>query len=37
MLHVSEIRKMETAAILTEIDNLKKEMFDLRVKQATGH
>ncbi|MDD3842241.1 MAG: 50S ribosomal protein L29 [Candidatus Izemoplasmatales bacterium] len=36
-MHVSEIRKMETAAILTEIDNLKKEMFDLRVKQATGH
>ncbi|MDD3126320.1 MAG: 50S ribosomal protein L29 [Candidatus Izemoplasmatales bacterium] len=37
MLHVSEIRKMDTAAILTEIENMKKEMFDLRVKQATGH
>lgn len=37
MLHVSEIRKMENAAILTEIENLKKEMFDLRLKQATGH
>ncbi len=37
VLHVSEIRKMDNAAILTEIDNLKKEMFDLRLKQATGH
>jgi large subunit ribosomal protein L29 len=37
MLHVSEIRKMDTAAILTEIETLKKEMFTLRTKQATGH
>jgi len=37
MLHVSEIRKMDTAAILQEIETLKKEMFDLRLKQATGH
>ncbi|HOP56954.1 MAG TPA: 50S ribosomal protein L29 [Bacillota bacterium] len=36
MAHVSQIREMETDAILKEIDNLKKEMFDLRFKQATG-
>jgi len=28
---------MDNAAILNEIENLKKEMFDLRLKQATGH
>ncbi|HRX92350.1 MAG TPA: 50S ribosomal protein L29 [Candidatus Izemoplasmatales bacterium] len=36
MAHVKQIREMETDAILKEIDNLKKEMFDLRFKQATG-
>jgi len=36
MLHVSEIRKMDNAAILKEIDVLKKELFDLRFKHATG-
>ncbi|OHE40151.1 MAG: 50S ribosomal protein L29 [Tenericutes bacterium GWF2_57_13] len=36
MLHVSEIRKMDNAAILKEIDTLKKELFDLRFKHATG-
>lgn len=28
---------MDNAAILNEIETLKKEMFDLRLKQATGH
>ena len=36
MLHVSEIRKMDNAAILKEIETLKREMFDLRFKHATG-
>jgi len=36
MLHVSEIRKLDNAAILSEIDTLKKELFDLRFKHATG-
>ncbi len=36
MTHVKEIREMENDAILKEIDNLKKEMFDLRFKHATG-
>ncbi len=36
MLHVSEIRKMDNAAIMKEIDVLKKELFDLRFKHATG-
>jgi len=31
-----EIRKLDDAAILKEIDNLKKELFDLRIKHATG-
>ncbi|MFH0993420.1 MAG: 50S ribosomal protein L29 [bacterium] len=35
-MHVSEIRKMDNAAILKEIDSLKKELFDLRFKHATG-
>ncbi|HAQ57152.1 MAG TPA: 50S ribosomal protein L29 [Acholeplasmatales bacterium] len=35
-MHVSEIRKMDNAAILKEIDTLKKELFDLRFKHATG-
>lgn len=36
MLHVSEIRKMDNATILKEVDTLKKELFDLRFKHATG-
>jgi large subunit ribosomal protein L29 len=36
MLHVSEIRKMDNAAIMKEVDALKKELFDLRFKHATG-
>ncbi|MGI6392903.1 MAG: 50S ribosomal protein L29 [Candidatus Izemoplasmatales bacterium] len=36
MTHVKEIREMDNAAILKEIENLKKEMFDLRFKHATG-
>ncbi len=36
MLHVSEIRKMDNAAIMKEIDVLKKELFELRFKHATG-
>lgn len=36
MLHVKEIREMDTATILTEIENMKKEMFELRFKHATG-
>jgi len=31
-----EIRKLDDAAITKEIDNLKKELFDLRIKHATG-
>ncbi len=31
-----EIRDMETEAIVTEISNLKRELFDLRFQQATG-
>lgn len=36
MIYAKEIREWDTAKILSEIDNLKKEMFDLRFKQATG-
>ncbi|MDD3958232.1 MAG: 50S ribosomal protein L29 [Candidatus Izemoplasmatales bacterium] len=36
MTHVKEIREMENEAILKEIDVLKREMFDLRFKHATG-
>ncbi|MDT8336428.1 MAG: 50S ribosomal protein L29 [Candidatus Izemoplasmatales bacterium] len=35
-MYAKEIREMDTATILNEIDNLKKELFDLRFKQATG-
>ncbi len=31
-----DIRDMETEAIVTEISNLKRELFDLRFQQATG-
>jgi large subunit ribosomal protein L29 len=36
MTHTKEIREMDNEAILKEIDNLKREMFDLRFKHATG-
>jgi len=36
MIYAKEIREMDTATILNEIDNLKKELFELRFKQATG-
>lgn len=31
-----EIRDMKSEAILAEINNLKRELFDLRFQQATG-
>lgn len=31
-----EIREMKSEAILAEINNLKRELFDLRFQQATG-
>ncbi len=36
MMYAKNIREMDTQNILNEIDNLKKELFDLRFKQATG-
>jgi large subunit ribosomal protein L29 len=36
MIYAKEIREMDTATILNEIESLKKELFDLRFKQATG-
>ena len=36
MMYAKDIRNMDTENILSEIDNLKKELFDLRFKQATG-
>ncbi len=36
MLRAKEIRKLDTVAIHKEIESLKKELFDLRFKQATG-
>jgi large subunit ribosomal protein L29 len=36
MIYAKEVREMDTATILNEIDNLKKELFDLRFKHATG-
>ncbi|MGD9910045.1 MAG: 50S ribosomal protein L29 [Candidatus Izemoplasmatales bacterium] len=36
MLNVKEIRKMDNATITTEIENLKHELFNLRMKHATG-
>ncbi|MFO7969004.1 MAG: 50S ribosomal protein L29 [Bacillota bacterium] len=35
-MYAEEIREWDTPKILEEIDTLKKEMFDLRFKQATG-
>lgn len=36
MMYAKNIREMDTENILNEIDNLKKELFDIRFKQATG-
>lgn len=36
MMYAKNIREMDTENILNEIENLKKELFDLRFKQATG-
>lgn len=35
-MKAKDIRSMETTAIKTEIDNLKKELFDLRFQAAVG-
>jgi large subunit ribosomal protein L29 len=35
-MYAKDIREMNTENILSEIENLKKELFDLRFKQATG-
>jgi large subunit ribosomal protein L29 len=35
-MYAKNIREMDTENILNEIENLKKELFDLRFKQATG-
>lgn len=36
MMYAKNIREMDTENILNEIESLKKELFDLRFKQATG-
>ena len=36
MMYAKHIREMDTENILNEIENLKKELFDLRFRQATG-
>ena len=36
MIYAKEIREMDTATILNEIDNLKEELFRLRFEHATG-
>ena len=33
---VNEIRELDNAALLVEIDALKEELFDLRFQQAIG-
>ena len=35
-MKISEIRKMSTEEILKKIEELKNELFDLRMKQSTG-
>ncbi len=35
-MQVNDIREMDTTKINQEIIDLKKELFDLRFKQATG-
>ena len=36
-MKTSEIRKMSTEEILKKIEELKNELFDLRMKQAVGN
>jgi len=36
MLNAKDIRAMDNTAILSEIEDLKKELFNLRFQQATG-
>jgi len=36
MMYAKNIREMDTKNILNEMENLKKELFELRFKQATG-
>jgi large subunit ribosomal protein L29 len=36
MLRAKQIREMDTPTINDEINNLKKELFDLRFQHATG-
>ncbi|MBI9008953.1 MAG: 50S ribosomal protein L29 [Tenericutes bacterium] len=35
-MYAKNIREMDTEKILNEIESLKKELFDIRFKQATG-
>ena len=35
-MKTSEIKKMSTEEILKKIEELKNELFDLRMKQSTG-
>ena len=35
-MKTSEIRKMSTEEILKKIEELKSELFDLKMKQSTG-
>lgn len=35
-MKTSEIRKMSTEEILKKIEEIKNELFDLRMKQSTG-
>jgi large subunit ribosomal protein L29 len=35
-MYAKNICEMDTENILNEIENLKRELFDLRFKQATG-
>jgi len=36
MLNLKELRAMDDATILAEIETLKEELFNLRFKHATG-
>ena len=35
-MKVSEIRALETKELLAKVEEFKKELFELRFKQATG-
>ena len=35
-MKISEIRALETKELLTTVEEFKKELFELRFKQATG-